>query len=295
MNKLVLKITFWSEQKTILFLMLGLLVFSACRKNPVSSTKQIEQEPITKTAETEQSPENQSDNQRAEEVKLPDLEKPVHKRKDFTYIDAKMKLNYKSSKDDETVKVKLRMKKDSLIWASMTGPVGIEGIRVKILRDSVWIINRIEKSYMATNFDTLSQLLNFKVDFEMLQAIILGNMPISDYDSNSVSNEGNFIRIRQQAREIEIDNYLNPQNRKLEQLKLFDPKTQNILNLLYQSFVDHQGVLFPHSSKITVKYTNRDSQKIEDTNIDINYSEVEFTDQALAFPFNIPEKYRRQY
>jgi hypothetical protein len=295
MDKLALKLIYWNEQKIIFFLLLTLLAFSSCRKNPVSSSKQIEQEPLTKTAEIGQNPENQSTNQQDEEVKLPELEKPARERKDFKYIDAKLKLNYKSNKDDETVKVKLRMKKDSLIWASMTGPVGIEGVRVKILRDSVWIINRIEKSFMATNFDTLSRMLNFKVDFEMLQAIILGNMPITDYDSNSVSNEGNFIRIRQKAREIEIDNYLNPQSRKLEQLKLFDPKTQNILNLLYQSFVDHQGVLFPHSSKITVKYTNKDSQKIEDTKIDIDYSEVEFTDQALAFPFNIPEKYRRQY
>lgn len=212
----------------------------------------------------------------------------------FKYLDSKFKINYQNGKENSKAKVKLRMRKDSLIWVSITGPVGIEGFRAKILKDSVFVIDYVNKQYMVSNFDTLSKILNFKVDYKMLEAIILGNMPIELYDEKQVVQEGKYLKITQLEKEISIENYLNPQNNKLEQLYLKDSKTNSTLKLLYENFVAYNGFMFPNTSHININYFNKKSNQTENTNIDIDYSDVKISDDVLNFPFNIPEKYKKQ-
>ncbi|MCU0446570.1 MAG: DUF4292 domain-containing protein [Microscillaceae bacterium] len=287
---------FVSKNVFLGFLIFASLLFSACRKNSLATSRSTTSTPITK--EDSQITDNQVINPentpKIEEPKLPELEKPTRAKDSFAYLDAKLKLHYKTEKRDEKVKIKLRMCRDSLIWASFTGPVGIEGLRVRIGRESVEMLDYLNKTYTQASFDSLSQLLNFKVDFEMLQALLLGNMPIQDYNPQEVSNEGKVVRIRQRAKGVEIDNFLNPESKKLEKLQVFDPKTNNLLNLLYENFITTNGMLFPNNSRISVKFWNQDSQKIENTAIDLHCSEAKFGNEALSFPFSIPEKYRKQ-
>ena len=51
----------------------------------------------------------------------------------------------------------LRMRKDSLVWVSVTATMGVEVLRAKISNDSIWILNRLEKTYLAEHVDSLDQ------------------------------------------------------------------------------------------------------------------------------------------
>ena len=51
----------------------------------------------------------------------------------------------------------LRMRKDSLVWVSVTATMGVEVLRAKISNDSIWILNRMEKTYLAEHVDSLDQ------------------------------------------------------------------------------------------------------------------------------------------
>ena len=53
----------------------------------------------------------------------------------------------------------LRMRKDSLVWLSVTATLGVEVLRAKVSTDSVWIVNRIEKTYLAEPMKNLSETL----------------------------------------------------------------------------------------------------------------------------------------
>ena len=53
----------------------------------------------------------------------------------------------------------LRMRKDSIVWLSVTATMGVEVLRAKISNDSVWILNRMEKTYLAEPVDSLAQQL----------------------------------------------------------------------------------------------------------------------------------------
>ena len=69
----------------------------------------------------------------------------------------------------------MRMRKDSLIWLSINATLGIEVVRAKVSNDSVWVINRLEKTYLAEPLDTLSAQLGMPLSLPLIQTLILDN------------------------------------------------------------------------------------------------------------------------
>ena len=69
----------------------------------------------------------------------------------------------------------LRMRKDSLVWFSVTATLGVEVLRAKVSTDSVWIVNRIEKTYLAEPMKNLSETLGIPLSLALLQTLLLDN------------------------------------------------------------------------------------------------------------------------
>ena len=69
----------------------------------------------------------------------------------------------------------LRMRKDSLIWLNVTATMGVEVLRAKISNDSVWIVNRMEKTYLAEPLDTVSAQLGMPLSLPLVQILLLDN------------------------------------------------------------------------------------------------------------------------
>ena len=69
----------------------------------------------------------------------------------------------------------LRMRRDSLLWLSVTAPMGVEVARVKISTDSVWIINRMEKNYLAEPLDSVAQHFGIPVSLPWVETLLLDN------------------------------------------------------------------------------------------------------------------------
>ena len=69
----------------------------------------------------------------------------------------------------------MRMRKDSLVWLSVTASMGIEVARAKVSTDSVWIVNRLEKTYLAEPLDTLSAQLGMPLSLPLIQTLLLDN------------------------------------------------------------------------------------------------------------------------
>lgn len=69
----------------------------------------------------------------------------------------------------------LRMRKDSLVWLNVTATMGVEVLRVKVSNDSVWIVNRMEKTYLAEPMDTISAQLGMPLSLPLVQTLLLDN------------------------------------------------------------------------------------------------------------------------
>ena len=69
----------------------------------------------------------------------------------------------------------IRMRKDSLIWLTVTATMGVEVLRAKVNNDSVWFINRMEKTYLAEPLDTVSAQLGIPLSLPWVQTMLLNN------------------------------------------------------------------------------------------------------------------------
>ena len=76
----------------------------------------------------------------------------------FDYLQAKMNLKIETNDKSFGAKGQLRMKKDSIIWISVSLPLGLEVIRLKISQDSVYFLNRTEKTYLTEDINIFSDI-----------------------------------------------------------------------------------------------------------------------------------------
>jgi hypothetical protein len=211
---------------------------------------------------------------------------------EFSYLDTRFKLDYKKENEQSNAKVKLRMRRDSLIWASITGPVGIEGIRVQITQDSIYLIDRVNKQYIETDLDTLTRLLKFEIDYALMQSLILGDMPIPQYEPDQATIEGKLLKIIQEKEGIEITNFVNPKMGKLEKLHLLDLANGNRLEMDFLNYHKKQGNWFPQKGLIVVTYKDKETQQIQQTTVKIEHGKTVLGNKPVTFPFSVPSKYR---
>ena len=68
----------------------------------------------------------------------------------------------------------LRMRRDSVLWASVS-TLGMEVVRLKMTTDSVWFINRLDKTYLADPLDLVSYAFDTIVTVNLVQSMLLGN------------------------------------------------------------------------------------------------------------------------
>lgn len=69
----------------------------------------------------------------------------------------------------------LRMRHDSLIWLSVTATMGVEVLRAKVSNDSIWILNRLEKTYLAEPLDSLAIQFGMPLSIPWVENLLLDN------------------------------------------------------------------------------------------------------------------------
>lgn len=69
----------------------------------------------------------------------------------------------------------MRIRKDSIVWFSVTATMGVEALRVKVSNDSIWMLNRLEKTYLAEPLDTVSTQLGIPLSLPWVQTMLLDN------------------------------------------------------------------------------------------------------------------------
>lgn len=109
---------------------------------------------------------------------------------DFEWLGAKANVRFEDDVQSFSGKLYLRMKKSESIW--MVGKkLSIEGARILITPDSVFVINRLERNYMAGSFSAITKQYGISLNFDELQNLLAGNILYSNQDSvlNTSSEE----------------------------------------------------------------------------------------------------------
>jgi hypothetical protein len=209
---------------------------------------------------------------------------------DFQTFQAKIKVNYKSSDSEDGATANIRMKKDSVIWLSLTGLLNVEGYRVLITRDSVHVMNKLKKIIQHRSISFLQEVAQIPFDFNTLQDLIVGNTVF--LDSNIVS-----YKIRDDVKQTtlimmgKIFKHLlvyasetsRPVHSKLDDVDNMRNRTADIT---FDNYEDKNGHVFSTKRFISVA---------EKSKLDINLDFKQYTfDEPLDFPFKVSKNYKVQ-
>lgn len=216
----------------------------------------------------------------------------------------KASVNFKSAGNELDVTINLRIHRDSLIWASISPLLGIESTRILISRDSVFIIDRFNKTYMKTGIDFLRDYFKVNVDLEIIQNLLLGNdfeqyskdvfdlsIESGQYRLSTANRQKirRFVRNNADAdRAIFQDIWLNAETFKIEEMiirEIWDVNTK--MRIRYSDFKDVEGSLMPTYVRINIT-------RPEKAEVIMDLKKTILND-SLSFPFSIPSNYSRIY
>ena len=225
-------------------------------------------------------------------VSRKELKELTIKEVDFKYLTTRSKINFDDGERRIGATANIRIKKDSIIWFSVTPGFGIEAARGMVTQDSLFLMNKLEKNYYAYSFPELSQKLNVNLSYDIFQSALLGDMlkPINRNDR--VDRQENQILVMQDEPKFNILNYISKENLKLDKVILQDKGSTSALTLDYDDFKQLGENVLPYSSIISAQY--QDKQDLKTTTVAFKHNKAEFSDSALSFPFDIPDKYDRK-
>ncbi len=259
------------------------------------------------------------------------LDKMYQNETRFDTFSAKFSADIQTAANNVSFKTTLRIKKDSAIWMSISPVLGIEVARVLITKDSVFFMNRINGTYFAGDYSYFSNLLNTEVDYQLLEAVLIGN-PIEKFSPEDfiVFHEKNQIVLSTHKKRL-VKKTLQKQERaekmerkeKTEKAEKIEAKEKNIIT---------KATLNDTSAYVQNIWLNEETFKIEEyryrdvnpdkllhifysnfTNIDgnnipheiklvisggqaakltITYSKITLNTE-ITFPYTVPEKYEQ--
>ncbi len=218
----------------------------------------------------------------------------------FEWFSAKFSAEYSNKGKENSFSGQIRIRKDSLIWISLTPMLGIEAVRLMISQDSVKMINRLNDTYFAGDYEYVNRFLNTNIDFDLLQAFLLGN-DLQFYENGkfrasidhgeyklSTGERGKlkkFVRNSQENLKIFIQNiWLDADNFKITHADVKEIRRDNIkLESFYADFEPVDDQLFPMKMNYTIWADNTIKVKADFSKLQLN--------NPLQFPFKIPASY----
>ena len=114
-----------------------------------------------------------------------------HKEKkiNYSWLTASAKGSLQINENQLPLIAQFRLKKDSIIWVSVSSPLGLEVIRLKLNKDSLHIINRINKTFSVYDMDNANNIFGIS-SFESAQDLLVGSFNSNTKNWQSDINAG---------------------------------------------------------------------------------------------------------
>ncbi|MCL2328389.1 MAG: DUF4292 domain-containing protein [Bacteroidetes bacterium] len=206
----------------------------------------------------------------------------------------------------QTIKGNLRIERDSIIWVSITPALNLEAFRIKLTPDSVYMVNRLNKSYYAGTYDIVRRLTGVNMNYQTVQALLLNELIM--YPFTQKTDTLVFFRdmnVNNKKTEIELmhkqllrkNDTLSVQQQftfdllyyRLTKTSINDSGLGSKLDLKYEKYkaIDTLSY-FPTLQNFEVK------DKKNKVKIKLQYEHVRFNEEQ-TYPFTINEKYNRLF
>jgi hypothetical protein len=171
--------------------------------------------------------------------------------------------------------ISIKIRKDSLIWASVTAPFGLELFRALLTKDSVYYVNRAQKTYFVKPIAYISKIIKTDITFIEIQEMIMANPKIVMKKYSFVKTNDDFL--------LSAQDYIYTISNSYRVRKGVLIDNEHSLLYTYSNFSFEND--FPKQLELIVKSSSENA-----FNLKLNYSKVVF-DQQQRMPFKIPSSY----
>ena len=210
----------------------------------------------------------------------------ISQKINFNTFNAKVEVDYSGGDGKKyNVNAILRMYKDSVIWVSVNALLGIEAIRMIITKDSVRLVNKLDKIYTARSVSFLQEVTALPLDLSTLQDLIIGNPVYLDSNIVSYEKSGEELSLLSLGAVFRHFITLHSADKKIQHSKLDDVDIlrNRTCDLVYDKYETKKGVRFSTKRQITVSDKTKLDVKLDFKNYDFN--------ETLSFPFSVPKNY----
>mgnify|MGYP001576739507 CR=1 FL=1 len=198
------------------------------------------------------------------------------KNKTPEWLALKGKVSLNKDEIDITLNINIKFRKDSVIWASVSAPFGIELFRTVLTPDSVYYINRTNKTYFKKPISHISTFLKTDISFQQVQEMITANPGVlkKSYKFNLVENRFE-LTAKQATYKVSSDLY------RIVYASILDGDNELVYE--FSDFTNETDFIFPKEFKLKVK-------SVENFAATLNYSKIVFNEKQKLH-FKIPSSY----
>lgn len=207
---------------------------------------------------------------------------------DFRTFSGKLNVDYTGGDGKKyNVNANIRMYKDSAIWVAVNALLGIDAMRLFVTKDSVKLLDKLNKTYTARSVDYLQEVTSLPLNLQNLQDLIIGNPMFLDSNIVSYSTNNNQIAMLSLGELFKNLLTLDQNDKTLLHSKLDDkdPARNRTADLTYSDYENKKGPWFSTKRRIVVAEKNR-------LDVKLDFKQYEFN-QDVSFPFSIPKNYAR--
>ncbi len=205
--------------------------------------------------------------------------------KDWQYFSSKIDVDYRNGDDQKNVNVHIRMLKDSLVWIS-AGLFGIEAARVLINKDSMVVLNKLEKTYMVYKNEAISGFSDVPLTVGQIQNLIIGQPVYALKLYKIAMNNDARISIQYPQEKFITSHQYGKQFYTIDTTAINDRTTSNYAMARYQDYSVVNGHNFPLTTYLTASNGNKLIY------IDMKFQDTDF-ETVVTFPFTIPSSYEK--
>lgn len=213
----------------------------------------------------------------------------------FNTMTARLNAELKGTKNNMSSRVDLKMVKDSAFQLSVQPFLGIEVFRAEFTVDSIKVVDRMNKRYVAERYADLKGQTPIEFNFYNLQALFTNHIFLpgqqfiepKQFKRFKLNQEGSTAEIRIKDSLGLLYTFFADGEEKLLSTYITDPSEQYALQWDYADFRVTDGQPFPQLMDVNV-LANGSSQG----GIAFRFSRIQ-TNIPVNLEFSIPAKYKR--
>lgn len=195
---------------------------------------------------------------------------------------AKAKLELNGSNNDVTMNIRIR--RGQKIWISVTAFAGIEVARALITPDSLQVVNKLQGLYLRKPFSYIDRYAGGELDYRSLEALFVGNAipQLLNRDGYMRKDKGT-VELSGSLHALAYRLVFGPDSKVLTST-LADSTMHQSIQVNNGDFMQAAGRSMPSEIDISSMANRRKAE------FHLHYVRAEF-DQALEYPFSIPDGY----